>query len=94
MTQHFDTPDPKKVLRNFALLTIALLFLLITFLSFTAEPDTVAPSSQPLNAVPASDLNATEKQISLSDGRTVTCLHFEITHEISCDWSHAKRANE
>lgn len=92
--QYFDTPDPYKTLKAIAVIAIGSLAVLITFLAIVTGNDEpqVTPSRGGANPPPTlEDLNVTEQEIPLVDGRTVMCLVFtNPTKEITCDWTTAR----
>lgn len=90
MPPYYQPPDHTPgddLSRHFRTLTLAactVLAVTIAWFALTA-PDLPDPQTTPTPT--AREVGVTEQRISLTDGRTVTCLFFPgPEHAISCDW--------
>jgi multisubunit Na+/H+ antiporter MnhB subunit len=87
-TDDFDLPRQAQVVRYLkaaAWIAVGLMVVAIALLALThrpAEPLPVAPSTE--------SAGVTEHRYTLTDGRTLHCLHFPgPSQPVSCDWSRA-----
>lgn len=84
---HTPGDDLSRHFRTLTLTGLAVLAVTIAWFAFTAPdlPDLPDPQTTPTPT--ARQAGVTEERITLTDGRTVTCLFFPgPEHAISCDW--------
>lgn len=89
---HFDLPRWPTA-RTWMLITLAVLALAVFWLALTADPTQRTPPRSAPPPSTATVTGVTEHQVSLTDGRSMTCLFFPApSRAISCDWTNARTA--
>lgn len=82
-------PGQARHFRMTALIALGVLALLILWFAATARQADEYPNP-PIPAQSTQQANVAEHRLTLSDGRTLTCLTFPgPTPAVSCDWSRA-----